>query len=295
MRTTVLFNPVAGRGLGERAARSLAQQLDRAGHVSTLTPTPAEPHPGWLSASLAASDLVVVVGGDGAVRMAAAELMNGKIPLYHFPFGTENLFAREFGSTRNVRQLLDAIQRNRIQPVDVACVGDDVFLLMLSIGFDAAVVADLNSRRTGPIRHLSYVAPIARQLVRWRPPQLTIEADGVRVVDRQRGFVVVANSAQYAVRLKPAPRASMVDGELDIVFFPCPSRLSVPIWMVRCRLGRQTTSAGMISRRAALVRILCDPPESMQIDGDAPAEPIERGEVVIVVRTRALPVLLAAR
>jgi diacylglycerol kinase (ATP) len=295
VRVTLLFNPVAGRGHAVSTARELAQRLVAAGHTSRLTPTTADARPGWLAGPLAESDLLVVVGGDGAVRMAAAEMLGGNVPIYHFPLGTENLFSREFGSRADPLQLLASIERDRRQSIDVARVADDDFLLMLSVGFDAAVVADLSARRRGPIRHASYLAPIFRQLVRWQPPLLTIEADGVRIVDRQRGFAVVANSAQYAVRINPAPRASMIDGALDVVFFPCASRISVPGWMLRCRLGRQANDGRMISHRAAAVRILCDPPHPIQIDGDLPADPLPRETMDISLRPRALPVLLAAQ
>src|SRR5690606_41852167 len=43
-------------------------------------------------------DLLIVVGGDGTIRLAAREAIARDIPIYHYPFGTENLLDRK--STR---------------------------------------------------------------------------------------------------------------------------------------------------------------------------------------------------
>ncbi len=122
--------------------------------------------------------MLVVVGGDGAMRLAAASAVRTGTPVYHYPLGTENLFSREFGMSASPAALLDALRSLRVEHVDVGVANGRTFLLMVSMGYDAEVIHDLSARRGGGISHLSYLGPLVRQLRRWRPPELTVRADG---------------------------------------------------------------------------------------------------------------------
>jgi diacylglycerol kinase (ATP) len=270
MRVMVLFNPVSGKGRATAAAEDLAGALARAGHVAICTPTRLEPTSQWLEADLASVDLVAIAGGDGAVRMALNAAITTKTPIYHFPCGTENLFAREFGMTRSPQQLVGAITKNQIRNVDVGRAGQRRFLLMLSVGYDAEVVHDLASRRGKSISHWTYAWPVLSQLLKWRPKEIQVTVDGSRIDGCQRGFVVVANSRQYGWRLNPAGRASMSDGLLDVAFFPARTRLELAQWALRCRRQSHLHHPQLVYRTGRSVTIRSAQPQKFQLDGDAP-------------------------
>src|SRR5688572_2084966 len=182
---------------------------------------------------MAQVDLLVVVGGDGAVRLAAASASRAGVPIYHFPSGTENLFAREFGMNQSKKLLISAIEQFEVRSVDVGVANGLLFLSMVSVGYDAEVVHDLAARRGDSISHLSYVIPILTQLKRWQPPHLEVTVDGKPVSETCPGFVVVANSKHYGWQLNPAGRASMSDGLLDVAYFPACSRRELIGWAWR--------------------------------------------------------------
>lgn len=292
MRVLVLYNPISGAGRSIGVAERVRDAATGDGHRATLAPTRLAPTTEWLDPMLAEHDALVVVGGDGAVRMASGAAGRTDTPLYHFPAGTENLFAREFGFDRRMSRVLGALRGGRVQRVDVGLANDQRFLLMASVGFDAEVVRDLASRRTGSITHASYVAPIIRQLWRYAPPVLRIEVDGATVVSAGRGMVVVANSRQYGQRLDPARRASMCDGRLDVVFLPAPRRRDVLAWMVRCRRGRHLRRPELGYWTGGKVRVVSMPAGPFQLDGDAPRNDDVTGELVLELRAGWLPVLV---
>ncbi len=295
MKVTVLYNPIAGAGAAAATARSLGEELTDGGHDTALLETRLEPTETWLDDCLVDSELLVVVGGDGAMRLVGESAARIDTPVYHFPMGTENLFARGFGMDRSVSRLLAAIDRFHVQQVDIGVANDRTFLLMASIGFDADVVHDLASRRAGGISHWTYVAPILRQLASWKPPRLTIRVDGDPAVQEQTGFAVVANSRQYGQRFDPARRASMTDGLLDVVFFPTSTRIGLCRWAFSTRLGRHMSDRRLTYRQGREVEMLCADPRRFQLDGDSP-DP-NGGEDAIVTKLRislrpnALPVL----
>src|SRR5262245_65799244 len=94
-----------------------AEQLRSAGHVVQVEPTRLEAPKQWLDGLLAGVQLLVVSGGDGAVRLAAGSAHRTGVPLYQIPRGTENLFAREFGMDRRPTTLLRALERFDVRHV----------------------------------------------------------------------------------------------------------------------------------------------------------------------------------
>ena len=292
MNVALVFNPVAGSGRADASAAALGERLREAGHGVVTEAAEQHPGPDWLADTLARSDVLVVGGGDGTVRLASAPAIRTGKPLYPYPLGTENLLARELGITRSIEQLLGALEAPEVRRLDVGEVQGRLFLLMVSLGFDAAVVDDLASRRRGPIRRLSYTGPVLRRLLRWRAPELSLEVDGRSVADGRTGFVVVANSRQYAARLDPARRASMTDGTLDLAFFPCDSRRTLAAWALACRLGRQMRDPRLVYRTGRRIVVRSRPEHAFQLDGDAPGAGSPASELEIGLRPGALPVLL---
>ena len=291
MRLMVLYNPIAGAGQAAAAAESLESPLRQAGHDLLLGCTRADPPADWLDAELGDVGALVVVGGDGAVRLASGPAVRTGTPLYHFPLGTENLFARELGFDDSIPRLLHAIGRHRVRYLDVGAVEGQPFLLMASMGFDAGVVHRLASRRIRGITHLSYLPPILSQLLGWRPSRMTVSVENEVVVDDEPGFVVVANSRQYAVRLDPAPHASMTDGVLDIVFFPCRSSLAMVRWMLACRLGRHVRDPRLVYRKGKRISLRSATPRPYQLDGDVPDNRSAVSEIDLTLQPGVLPVL----
>ena len=295
MKLVVVFNPSSGRGRGPAYARTLDHALgDRGdGHEIELVEVGAAAVRRDLVAVLEGraeqgqeprkrtpADGLIVIGGDGTVHSCAAAAARTGTPLYHFPTGTENLFAREFGMDRRletVRAAIENLKRHELagRPmprVDLARCNGRTFLLMASVGIDANIVHRLCRNRVGRITHLSYAPHILAELVRpWSRP-LTITVDGVRIVDRQRGMVVVANSRQYAMRMDPARRADMADGKLDVVFFPASHWTLLALWLLRARMGRHLISKKLVYRTGQTIRIESHGGEMVyQLDAEAPA------------------------
>ncbi|RLS93454.1 MAG: hypothetical protein DWI12_09010 [Planctomycetota bacterium] len=298
MTVAILFNPISGAGRAQIVAQTIAHGLSRLGFVTTLMPTQRGPSAQWLRPQLImvgadAIDILIVVGGDGAVRQAAFEAAHAKIPLWHAPGGTENLFAQSFGMTCDVDAIAHAMREQHTTTIDLASANDEPFVIMASIGLDAEVVHQLASARMGAISHLSYARPIVTQLFEWKPSWLAWTIEGERE-ELGRGMVVVANMPRYGARIDPAPDAVANDGALDAVFIPAANGCMLLPQLAQMRLGWQRHMKSLRVRRGRSIVLEATPGARLQLDGDpahtSPANDLQR-EVVLRVLEQRLIVL----
>lgn len=297
-RVVVLHNPVAGAGRGEASARRVATALQARGHEVVAAPTRLSEPREWLDPVLAGTDALVVVGGDGAMRLAAPSAVRCGVAVCHHPLGTENLFARAFPAGGTAESVVAAVEAGTTRRIDVGLANGRTFLIMASVGFDAEVVRDLAAHRRGGISHLSYAAPILRRLASYRGAPLTIRAGDRILVDAEPGIAVVANLPEYGVRLDPAPGADPADGLLDVVFLPAGSVAALAATAIAARCRRLDRRKGVRRERAAEIVVERHAPTAWQVDGDPPepasvgAGDADLGTLHLSLCPAALPVLV---
>lgn len=279
----VLFNPSSGTGRRNSQLERLLRSLHDAGH-EVMARRVGEQAP-------ESSDVMVIAGGDGTLHHALSEAVESGTPVYHVPFGTENLFARQFGMNQSPAMLGAALGRRRTVAVDLGECNGRYFVVMGSVGPDASVIHRLDQTRTGPISHLSYVRPVLEELVEGGRPRMSVWVNGQKVVDEREGMLVVANSRQYAMRIDPCPDACMHDGRLDMVFVPATFNLSLLGWFAMSRLRSAEGRPGLVRASAGEITVQTDGP--VQLDGEG-VKPERRGDgrLSFKSRSRALHVLV---
>ena len=123
-----------------------------ADHEVTVSETARRGHATRLAAAAAAdgADVVVVLGGDGTLNEAANGLAGTTTALAAVPGGSTNVFARTLGLPDDPIEatgaLLDALAYDSIQRIGLGSVNGRYFLFHVGIGFDAAVVAEVERR-----------------------------------------------------------------------------------------------------------------------------------------------------
>ena len=287
---TLIANPVSGSGRSRETVRSLSEGLRGRGYEVREVWTELSDLRSWLDPVLGQTDAALVVGGDGTLRMVAESLVRCAVPCWQVPCGTENLFARGLGMSADEAAIHSALDSGRVRALDAVRANGSLALLMASVGFDAAVVHDLSSRRSGTISHWTYLPCILRQLAHWRPTRMSLSLDDLTVLDGESGWCFVCNSREYGARFDPAPQADMSDGLLDVVFLPTRSRAQVLAWMARARSGRHLERDGVLHARAQRVRLEFDAPVPWQLDGDMP--PTDSPSIVDSLSLECLPGVL---
>jgi diacylglycerol kinase family enzyme len=137
-------------------ARVVIQKSLSADHEVTVAETSRRGHATRLAQGAAAkgTDAVIVLGGDGTLNEAANGLAHTDCALGVLPGGSTNVFARTIGMTNDpieaTGELLSALGPGfgGIQPAGLGNVNGRRYLFHVGVGFDAAVVAQVEKRST---------------------------------------------------------------------------------------------------------------------------------------------------
>ncbi len=150
MKLLLIVNPSASSVTAR--TRIVIQKALSADHRVEVAATSRRGHATRLAQSAANDgiDVVVVLGGDGTLNAAANGLAGTHTALAAVPGGSTNVFARTLGLPDDPIEatgaLLDSIEAGAVRRVGLGCVNDRYFLFNAGVGFDAAVVEQVERR-----------------------------------------------------------------------------------------------------------------------------------------------------
>ena len=201
MRGLLIVNPQATTTTGNSAdlvIRSLAGLVDL-----DVEHTRYRGHARELAAA-ARGELVIVLGGDGAINEAVNGIMgrrtgpadaqaagagvSGSAPLLAvIPGGGGNVFAQALGlpvdTTAAIARIREILEAGRYRTIGLGLAGDRYFTFSAGLGMDAEVVQEVERLRAGGRRQSAtlFARAILRRYVSGtdrRTPALTLERDG---------------------------------------------------------------------------------------------------------------------
>ncbi len=223
IRAWVIENPAAGQDDWSAKVAVAAEVFRDAGwQVETKRTTgPGDATTFAREAVAAAIEIVVVAGGDGTVNEALQGLAGQRTTaLAVLPGGTVNVWATELGAKKDAPDLAQRIAQGRRHTVDVGQVNDRYFLMMASVGFDAAASAAVSDdpalkgikRLAGPV---AYALAALRTITHFRGRRVLLDIDGVQT-RRRLLMLVVGNTRLYGGIAEITYRARADDGLLDL-------------------------------------------------------------------------------
>jgi diacylglycerol kinase (ATP) len=262
----IAYNPISGRGIGHSLAMGLKQRLEQAGFE---VPYHGEAKDLASSGNDLAGGLecLLVCGGDGTLMMLLPLLVARQIPVYMLPLGNESLFARAFSMSADFDDVVARLGCPKVVSCPVPQANGRFFFSMLSIGFDADVIARIARNRSKPIGHRGYLIPIVKEFIRHRPPKLNLRIDGKEELCGVSGFLIAANSPQYALGLRFVPEAKVDEESLVLRFFPFEARLGIVSCMLAAASGRARQRV-CYAAREIMIESAADRQYQVQADGE---------------------------
>ncbi|NMM45408.1 diacylglycerol kinase family lipid kinase [Rhodospirillaceae bacterium KN72] len=285
-RIAVIYNPVAGFRQRGRLKRFL-KHLRRLGHEVLLRRTEGPGDATLIARDLDADtvDAVVAAGGDGTINEVANGLIGRGIPLAIAPLGTANVLAFEIGLGLNLRRAADLPAQGVAVEIRPALADDRGFLLMVSAGPDARVVASVNSRLKRVIGKTAYVVAALREIARGRWQPIRVVVDGTPY---EAGLVVVTHASHYAGPFVIAPETRLGDDSVTVVLLEGRKRRALLRYGLALLTSRVAGLRDATVLQAQSVRIDGPAGEPIQSDGDL----IGAAPIDITLGTKTLHLLV---
>src|SRR4051794_20124836 len=264
-------------------ARVVIRKALSADHDVTVAETTRRGNATRLARDAAAGgyDTVVVLGGDGTLNEAANGLAGSDTALATLPGGSTNVFARTLGVAQDpveaTGELLLALARGSRRRIGLGSVNGRYFLFHVGMGFDAAVVSQVERRGAlkryagHPLFVYAAFSTWLRHYDRSRPRLSVHHADGAVVDD---GYLALCfNSNPYTfLGSRPfiiAPDANLERGLVMVTFRTLALPRSPPLVASALGTGSSLRRSRNVDYRRDLdgVRVDGHGPFPYQVDG----------------------------
>ena len=290
MRAVLIANPNATTSAGwsrDIIVRTLEAELDLTSHI-----TEYREHALEIAAQARRDgvDAVITLGGDGTVNEAINGLLHdgltGPLPLLAtIPAGLANVFPRALGLSPDAMtatgEILHSLSVGRHRSISLGRVNSRWFAFNAGFGFDAGIVAAMESQRAeghraSPAR---YIATLVKQYLDehdWSTPKLTVRSDDGRVAEDV--FMVIAQNTTPYVFVGPLPldfsTGASFERGLDVIALTDMSPLSLATYLAEAAAGVPTDRRANVTlfEDCTSVRISASEPIPLQVDGDSIGE-----------------------
>ena len=264
--------------------RVVIQKALSADHDVTLKETTRRGHATRLARGAAAegADVVVILGGDGTLNEAANGVVGTSTALAPLPGGSTNVFARTLGlpddPVHATAVTLEALDAGSIRSIGLGSANSRYFLFHCGIGYDAAVVAQVEKR--GQLKRWAGHSLFAfaaidtwlRHYDRKQPHFSVAYTDGSSVTDGY--FAIALNTDPYTyLGTQPfsvAPEATL-DRPMSVVTVRSMNALRIAKLASSTLRSNQGVSTGRgIDVRSDVynARVTSETPFPYQLDGD---------------------------
>jgi diacylglycerol kinase (ATP) len=263
VRLTVVANPAAGDGRGQRVIARLRPLLQARGVSDIrLTSGPGDEARLAQRALDDGAEGLIAVGGDGTWSRVAAVLgaARSPVPLALLAAGRGNDFAKTLGlPVHDHVATLALLQAGQVRPCDLGRVDGTLFLNVAGFGFDAHVLA-----RTQGGGAWTYARVAAAELARYRALRVAVD-DGP---PQPLLLCAAANGAHFGGTFHIAPGAAVDDGVLQLVTVAdLPPLARVPLLAAALR-GRHIGHRATTQRATGACTLTFDAPPLYQADGE---------------------------
>jgi YegS/Rv2252/BmrU family lipid kinase len=271
-----ILNPGAGDGmaddaLAERVRSSLADHEVEA--VLNLSESAQHLRELVRRGAAEGAERFLAVGGDGTASLVTDALMHlgpAEPPILGvLPAGSGSDFVRTFGFSQRLEESVRHLRGDDTYAIDVGVIegawGRRHFLNVADVGVLGATVqtAERMSRRWGLLRYkLAFwrcLPGFPRGHIDLRTEHRSYEGDAITVV--------LANGQYFGAGVNIAPRATLVDGLLDVQVFAV-SKVRIPLLYRKAMRGLHLADPGVIRHRAARIRLDTPAPWPVEVDGD---------------------------
>lgn len=265
MRLLFVINPVSGPGQKDWKA-IIGQWLnEQTGHTAGFYIMQGETdHGEQLKQQMDRfkPDRLVVAGGDGTVKTAAAQLVGSSVPLAIIPAGSANGMAKELGIPLDEEKALELAVSGQPSPLDLIRVNDEWCIHLSDIGLNAKMLRHFEE--SGERGMWGYLKALFRSWGRRSFMRVSIQTNEGRF-NRKALMVVIANASKYGTGAVINPNGKTDDGLFELVIV---RRLPLTALLNMLMLGRSFDPANIEILCCRYMELTVTHAFPFQVDGE---------------------------
>ena len=267
----VLYNPLAGNGKGENAAKKLKELLN--GDELTFTDMTKVSDYRALFASMPEDERVIVSGGDGTLNrfINDTEEVAFANPVYYYATGSGNDFLKDIGGNVGDKPVCIDKYLKALPTVDVK--GKSYrFINGIGYGIDGYCCEVGDKLRETSDKPINYAGiAIKGLLFHYHPTSATVIVDGVEHKDKKAWLAPTMNGRYYGGGMIPTPKQDRLNKETHrlrhgVLRFGKVKSLAVFPSIFKGEHVNHKEMVEVLSGKEITVRF--DSPAALQVDGE---------------------------
>ena len=228
-KALVIFNPTAGLKTKIDVEGIVREKLGNLGYEVNLIYLNHHFEDEIDKLNLSEIGLVVAVGGDGTVKVAARTIIEKKLecPLAIIPYGSANVIAIAAGLPLNIKNALKLIEEPlKTMPIDVGLVNKKhYFVVGLSIGYVSKIVISASQHLKSRLGFFGYLFTFIFNKIKIRKIKFEIKTKN-RTFWIKGNSLIIFNALNY-YGLKVKKPISFADGIFNLYVFTSKTFLSL--------------------------------------------------------------------
>lgn len=220
-KALVIFNPTAGLKTKVDVETIIREELDVLGYKVDLIYLNSDFESKIDSYNLKTINLVVAVGGDGTVKVAARTIIdnNLKVSLAILPFGSANVIAMAAGIPTNIKGAIKLLKKsNKTIAIDVGRINKQhYFLVGLSIGYISQIITGTTRMLKNKFGILGYLFIFLFNKIKMRKIKFEIKTQNKTFWVKGNSLVIFNALNYYGLRTKKM--ISFSDGIFNLYVF----------------------------------------------------------------------------
>lgn len=230
-------------------------------------------------------DRVLIVGGDGTIKLVAEALKEREIPIAIFPAGSSDGLALNLGIPNNLEEQLKIALGNHLTQMDTLEINGELCLHISDLGLNAELIK--NYEHSGIRGKMGYLLQSIPTLLFSKYPfkfEIILENQNIT----KKGILLAfANARKYGTGANVNPKGKIDDGVFEILLFK-----DFDIFEILKTLRNETNinSEFVEIMPVKKARIFCRKPVSFQIDGEYIGE---KEEISVKISPKKLPIFTA--
>jgi diacylglycerol kinase (ATP) len=271
----LIVNPTSGAESASARLPELNQRLRQAlGHLDiVMTASEGDAERAGRESGERGYTHVLVGGGDGTLN----EVLNGlgTVPgalesttLGVLPLGTGNDFAHALGVSADPEEAAEQFLRGRARRVDLARVGDRVFVNASAGGFIAETSDHVDARLKTLAGRFAYLIGGAQALVEYEPVEAVATVDGHPLFEGPLQMFAVSNGPTIGGGHRIAPDARLDDGLLELCLIHAMPLVPFLALLARVSAGAHVGDDHVVTARGQRIELTFGRSLKINTDGE---------------------------